>query len=101
MAHRGQADIGAVAGNGGSDHHGDGVILEDRGRVGDPPGFGEALGEGLGEIVLDGMEGDELGAGALEALHLAIDMGVVDADGGKLDVRHGISVSYRSLRCPR
>ncbi|MNL52894.1 hypothetical protein D3C87_1761030 [compost metagenome] len=101
MAHGGKADIGAVAGNGGGDHHRDRVILEDSRRVSDPPGFGEALGEGLGEIVLDGMEGDELGAGALQALYLAIDMGVVDADGGKLDIRHGISVSYRSLRCPR
>ena len=54
-----------------------------------------SLAKGLGQVIFDGVEGDELGAGALEAIHLSIDMGVVDADGGKFDVRHRVSVSYR------
>ena len=76
-------------------------IFKNGPRIADPLGLGIFGAEGGGEIVLDGVEGDELGAGILEAIHLAIDMGVIDADGGKLDIGHRSSVSYRWWRCPR
>ena len=43
--------------------HGNGGVLEDGARIGDPLGLGIFRAEGRGQIVLDGVEGDELGAG--------------------------------------
>ena len=53
--------------------------------VGDALGLREFLGEGRGQVVFRRVEGDELGAGAQQAVDLAVDMAVVDADGGKVD----------------
>ena len=56
--------------------------------------IGDALGlrifrrEGRGEIVLGGMKADELGAGAQQAIDLAIDVGVIDADRGETQFAH-------------
>ena len=49
-----------------------------------------ALGEGLGEIVLGGVEADKFGAGVQQAVDLAVNMGVVDADRGETKFGHAI-----------
>ena len=64
-----------------------GVVLEDRGRVGDALRLREGLGEGGGERLVGLVEGGELGAGAQQAVDLAVDVVVGEADGRDL---HGV-----------
>ena len=52
---------------------------------------GKALRELGGEIVLDRVEGDELGAGAQQAVHLPVDMVVVQPNGREAQGAHGKS----------
>ncbi|MNT68709.1 hypothetical protein D3C72_2069630 [compost metagenome] len=93
MLHGGNGDRGPIGRNGRGQHHRYGGVFQDGARIADAPGLGISGGEGRREVVLDGVEGDELGAGILEAVNLAIDMAVIDADGGKLDVTHWSGVS--------
>gem|GEM_PF-4512530 len=86
VAHGGKADVGAVAGNGGGDDDLDRSVFKDRTRVGNALGFRILGREGCSEVILDRMEGDEFRTGPLEAVHLPVDMGVIDADGGKFQV---------------
>ena len=75
--------VRTVRRNGSRGDDGDGLVFQNFPGVGDAPGFRKLLAECLGQIILDGVEGDELSTRALEALHLTIDVAVVDADGGK------------------
>ena len=59
-------------------------VLEDLPLVADTAACGTAGRRG-GEIVLDGVEGDKLGAAAQQAIDLAIDVVVVDADDREAD----------------
>ena len=90
MPHGGSGNFGAVAGDGRSQYQRDGRVLENFAAVGDPLRLGVLVAEGFRQIVFHGVEGDELGPLAQQAIDLAVDVTVVDADGGEFD-GHGRS----------
>src|SRR5258708_40332914 len=92
------AERSAVEGNAGRDDERDGAVLQQLFAIGDARCLRVALGKGLSQIVLGGMEADEFGAGAQEAVDMAVDLFIVDADHGDAKVGHGgLSSSGRAV----
>ena len=83
VAHGFDAERRAVERDAGADDQGDAAILQKATPIGDARRLRIALSESLGEIVLGRMEAYEFGAGAQQAIDLAVDMGMVDADHGE------------------
>ena len=73
----------AVGQDAGADDERDLGILEDLRLVGDAPGAGIGLGIGGGEVVLRREERFQPAAGVEHHVRLAVDVAVIDADGGK------------------
>jgi hypothetical protein len=90
VLHCSNGNRGTIGRNGGRRDDRDGLVFQNFPGVSNALGFWKLLGKGGGQIVFHGVEGDELGAGALEAVHLPIDVAVVDADGGKFQVGHRV-----------
>ena len=92
VAHHLDAERRAVGGDAGREDQCDGLVLEQSRPLGHARRLRIFRRESLGQIVLDGMKADQLGAGAQQAIDLAIDVGVIDADRGETQFAHDFFV---------
>ncbi len=93
MAHDADRHVAAFVRRDGRDDELDGGVLQDGADIGHALRLREDLHVGGGEIVLDGVDGDKLAAGVEQALRLAIDVVVVQADGREPDAALAHSVT--------
>jgi hypothetical protein len=85
VPHGGQAQRGALGGDGGGDDEGDAVVLQQRLGAGGQRRGRVLAGKLRAELGLGGVKASQLGAGAQQQSHLVIDVAVVEADGGEFD----------------
>ena len=90
VLHRGDADRAALVRDGGADDQLQRVVLVDGGARIDPACLRVALGEGEGELVLGGVEGDDLRARVVQHIgNLRRGQAPVDAD------QHGVRHAHK------